>query len=185
MTVQSTTDILKQATGMSVGWSIVMIVLGFLALLLPFATGVGVSIAVGWIIFFGGFVYLAYAFTAQSAGAVIWRILIGIIYVVGGGYLAFNPGLALESLTLVMAAIFFVEGLLEIVVFFQFRVLPGSAWILFDGIVTLVLAYMIWRQWPASSAWAIGTLLGINLILSGFTRLTYSLAGRKALKAIA
>ncbi len=185
MTVQTPSDILKQATGMSIVWSVVMIVLGFLAVLLPFGTGLGVSMAVGWIIFFSGFVYLAYAFTAQSAGAVIWRILIGVFYVAGGGYLAFHPGLALESLTLVMAAIFLLEGLLEIAVFFQFRVLPGSGWILFDGIVTLVLAYLIWRPWPASSTWAIGTLLGINLILSGFTRLTYSLAGRKTLNAMA
>ncbi len=185
MTVQTPSDIFKEATGMSIGWAIAMIVMGLLAVLLPYATGIGVSLVVGWIIFFSGFVYLAYAFTAHSAGAIIWRILIGIIYVVGGGYLAFHPGLALESLTLVMAAIFLLEGALEIVVFFQFRVLPGSGWILFDGIVTLLLAYVIWRPWPSSSTWAIGTLLGINLILSGFTRLIYSLAGRKALKAMA
>jgi uncharacterized membrane protein HdeD (DUF308 family) len=84
-----------------------------------------------------------------------------------------------------MAAVFFVEGVTEIVVFFQFRPLSGSGWILFDGLITLVLAYMIWRSWPSSSAWAIGTLLGINLIVSGFTRLMYSVEARKSLKAIA
>ena len=51
--------------------------------------------------------------------------------------------------------------------------------------MTLVLAYLIWRPWPSSSSWAIGTLLGINLIVSGFTRLMYSVEARKALKAIA
>ena len=185
MTPQSTTDVFKQATGMSIGWSVVMIVLGFLALLLPFATGIGVSIVVGWIIFFSGFAYVAYAFAAQGAGAFLWRMLIGIVYVVGGAYLAFHPGLAMESLTLVMAAIFFVESMLEIVVFFLFRTLSGSGWILFDGIVTLLLAYVIWRPWPSSSLWAIGTLLGINLIVSGFTRLMVSVRARKTLKAMA
>ena len=106
-------------------------------------------------------------------------------YIVGGGYLAFHPGIALESLTLLVAAIFFVEGVMEIVVFFQFRGLSGSGWILFDGLVTLVLAYMIWRPWPSSSAWAIGTLLGVNLIVSGFTRLMYSVEARKTLKVVA
>jgi uncharacterized membrane protein HdeD (DUF308 family) len=182
---QNTTDVLKQATGMSIGMALVMIVLGFLAVFLPFATGIGVSILVGWIIVFSGFAYLAYAFAAQGAGAFLWRMLIGIVYVVGGVYLAFHPGLALESLTLVMAAIFFVEGALAIVVFFQFRALSGSGWILFDGIVTLLLAYLIWRPWPSSSGWAIGTLLGINLIVSGFTRLMYSVTARKTLKTIA
>jgi uncharacterized membrane protein HdeD (DUF308 family) len=111
-------------------------------------------------------------------------LLIGAIYILGGLYLAFNPGLALESLTLAMALMFFFEGVLETVVFFQFRSLPGSGWALLDGLVTLFLAYLIWRPWPGSSIWAIGTFLGINLITSGFTRLMYSVAARRALSAI-
>jgi len=91
----------------------------------------------------------------------------------------------LESLTLVVAAIFFVEGVIETIVFFEFRALPGSGWILFDGLLTLVLAYLIWRPWPSSSSWAIGILLGINLIVSGATRLMYSVTARKMLKAVA
>jgi uncharacterized membrane protein HdeD (DUF308 family) len=185
MTGKSNTDVFTEATGMSIGWAVFMIVLGFLAVLLPFATGIGVSILVSWIIVFSGFTYLAYAFAARGAGAFLWRMLIGIVYVVGGAYLAFHPGLALVSLTFVVATIFFVESVLEIVVFFQFRALPGSGWILFDGLVTLLLAYLIWRPWPSSSTWVIGTLLGINLIVSGFTRLMHSMAARKALKAMA
>lgn len=185
MSEQSTTDILKQIAGMSIGWAIVMVVLGFVAILMPFATGIAVSIFVGWIMVFSGFAYLAYAFGAQGAGSFFWRMLVGIAYIVGGGYLAFHPGIALESLTLVVAAIFFVEGVIEIVLFFQFRGLSGSGWILFDGIITLVLAYLIWRPWPSSSSWAIGTLLGVNLIVSGFTRLMYSVEARKTLKTIA
>jgi uncharacterized membrane protein HdeD (DUF308 family) len=103
---------------------------------------------------------------------------------VAGLYLAFNPGLALESLTLAMAIMFFVEGVVEIVVFFQFRTLSGSGWVLFDGIITPFLAYLIWRPWPVSSVWAIGTILGVNLIVSGFTRLMYSVAARKTLETI-
>jgi uncharacterized membrane protein HdeD (DUF308 family) len=185
MTGQRITDVFKEATGMSIGLAVVMILLGFLAVFLPFATGIGVSILVGWIIVFSGFAYLAYAFAARGAGAFLWRTLIGIVYVVGGLYLAFHLGLALESLTLVVAAVFFAESVLEIIVFFQFRALSGSGWILFDGILTLVLAYMIWRPWPASSLWAIGTLVGINLIVSGSTRLMYSVGIRRTVKAIA
>ncbi len=185
MNGQSTAGVFKEAAGMSIGCSIVMIVLGVMAILMPYSTGIGVSIFVGWIMVFSGFAYLAYAFVAQRAGSFLWRMLVGIVYVVGGGYLAFHPGIALESLTLVMAAIFFIEGVTGIVLFFQFRPLSGSGWILFDGLITLVLAYLVWRPWPSSSSWAIGTLLGINLIVSGFTRLMYSVEGWKALKAIA
>lgn len=185
MAEQSITGALKEATGMSIGMAVIMIVLGFLAVFLPGAAGIGVSLVVSWVMIFSGFAYLAYAFAAQGAGAFVWRILIGVAYVIGGGYLAFHPGLALESLTLVVAAIFFVEGVMEIAVFFQFRTLTGSGWILFDAIVTLILAYVIWRPWPSSSAWAIGTLVGVNLIVSGVTRLMYSVTARNTLKAIA
>jgi uncharacterized membrane protein HdeD (DUF308 family) len=84
-----------------------------------------------------------------------------------------------------MALMFFFEGVLETVLFFQFRTLPGSGWVLFDGLVSLFLAYLIWRPWPGSSIWAIGTILGINLITSGLTRLMYSVPARRTLDASA
>ena len=111
-------------------------------------------------------------------------MLIWVVYVAGGGYLAFHPGLALQSLTVVLAVIFAIEGVLELVTFFQFRVYPGSGWALFDAIVTLLLAYLIARPWPSSSTWAIGTILGINLIFSGLTVLMYSLTARRTLEAL-
>lgn len=184
MNAQGTTNVFKKAAGASIAWGIVMILLGILALFLPLATGIGVSIAVAWIIVFGGFAYVASAFAARGAGSFIWRLLIGAVYILGGLYLALNPGLALASFTLAMALIFFIEGVLETVVFFQFRPLPGSGWVLFDGLVTLFLAYLIWRPWPGSSIWAIGTILGINLITSGFTRLMYSVAAHRTLEAV-
>jgi uncharacterized membrane protein HdeD (DUF308 family) len=180
----SPTNIFKEAAGASIGWGVVMILLGIVAMLLPLATGIGVSVAFGWIVVFSGVAYIASAFAARGAGSFLGRLVIGIVYVLGGLFLAFNPGLALESLTLALALMFLFEGIMEIVVFFQFRPLDGSGWVLADGIVTLVLAYLIWRPWPGSSVWAIGTILGINLIVSGFTRLMYSVTARRVLNAV-
>ena len=185
MATDHVTTALKQATGISMAWAIAMLVLGFVAILMPFAAGVGVSIVVAWIMVFGGFVYLAYAFAAHSARAVILRSLVGIAYIVVGGYLAFHPQVALLSLTLAVAIVFLLEGITESLVFFQFRSLPGSGWLLFDGLLTLFLAYLIYRPWPSSSTWAIGTLVGINLIVSGTTWLMYFVGARKMVKAIA
>jgi len=185
MTTQSVTGAFKQAAGLSIGFSVLMILLGAFAVALPLATGIGVAMLVAWIIIFGGFAHLAYAFAAESAGTFLWRLLIGIAYVVGGFYLAFNPTLSLVSLTLVLAGIFFAEGVLRIIFFFQTRPLPGAGWILFDGIMTLVLGFLVIRNWPDSSQWAIGTIVGVNLIVSGFTRLMFSVAARKVLKAAA
>jgi uncharacterized membrane protein HdeD (DUF308 family) len=183
MSTSSATGIIRQAATASIGWGIAMILLGFLALCLPFAAGIGVSIAAGWIVVFGGILYGASAFAARGAGPFLWRLLAGLVYVAGGIYLIFHPALALASLTLALAALFLFEGVMEVLAFFQHRALPGSGWVLFNGLVTLFLAYLIWRPWPNSSVWAIGTILGINLIFSGIARLTFSLAARKALPA--
>jgi uncharacterized membrane protein HdeD (DUF308 family) len=183
MNTRSTTGIIHQATSISIGWGIAMILLGFFALCLPLAAGIGVSIAVGWIVVLGGILYAASAFAARGAGPFLWRALAGIVYVIAGFYLIFHPTLALASLTLAMALIFFFEGMMEIIAFIQHRALPGAGWVLFNGLVTLFLAYLIWRPWPNSSIWAIGTILGINLIFSGITRLSYSIAARRTLTA--
>lgn len=186
MSSQPVAKIFKDAAGASIGWGVVMIVLGLAAIILPGAAGIGVSVAVGWIIVLGGFTYIASAFAARGAGAFLWRLIIGVIYVVGGLFLAFNPGIALASLTLAMAVMFFLEGVLEIVAFFEFRSAGGgSGWILANGILTLLLAYLIWRPWPSSSVWAIGTILGINLITSGFTRVMYSVTARRVISSLA
>ncbi|MGB8030479.1 MAG: DUF308 domain-containing protein [Terracidiphilus sp.] len=173
----------KEVTGASIGWAVVMILLGLLAVILPLATGTAVSVIVSWLIVIAGVAYLASAFAGRNAGAFIWRMLIGLAYVAGGGYLALHPQLALESFTVVMAVIFVMEGVLELITFFQFRVYSGSGWVLFDSIVTLLLAFLIMSPWPSSSTWAIGTILGINLIFSGCTVLMYSLAARRTLGA--
>lgn len=185
MTTQTVTGTFKQAAGLSIGYSVLMILLGSFAVAAPLATGIGVAILVAWTMIFGGFAHLAYAFAAESAGAFLWRLLIGIAYVVGGFYLAIHPTLSLVSLTLVLAGIFFAEGVLRIIFFFQARSVPGAGWTLFNGIMTLVLGFLVMRNWPASSGWAIGTIVGVNLIVSGFARLMYSVAARKALKAAA
>jgi len=161
-----------------------MILLGLLAIILPLATGIAVSVVASWLIAIAGLAYLASAFASRGAGAFIWRMLIGLVYVFGGAYLGLHPQLALESFTVVLAVIFVMEGVLELATFFQFRIVSGSGWVLFDALVTLLLAFLIALPWPSSSTWAIGIILGINLMVSGTTVLMYSLAARKTLEAL-
>jgi uncharacterized membrane protein HdeD (DUF308 family) len=163
---------------------VVMILLGIVAVVLPLATGMAVSVVVSWLIVFGGLAYLASAFASRNAGAFIlenadWSRLRH-----RPRRDSLHPGLALESLTFVMAVIFVMEGVLELITFFQFRVYSGSGWVLFDALITLLLAYLIVRPWPSSSTWAIGTILGINLIFSGFSVLMYSLTARRTMEAL-
>ncbi|MGH9882417.1 MAG: HdeD family acid-resistance protein [Pyrinomonadaceae bacterium] len=178
-------DIFRRFTGLLIGLAVLMIVLGFAAILKPFVAGLGISLFIAWIIVFSGVVHVVYAFAARSAGSFLWRMLIGVAYMVGGLYLLNNPSIALASFTLVLAVILIAEGLFQVIMFFQLRVLPGSGWILCDGILTLILGGLIAYPWPGSSLWAIGTLVGVNLIISGFTRLMYSVAARSLISSTA
>ena len=176
-------DIFRRVTGLSIGLAVLMIVLGFAAMFKPFAAGLSISLFIAWIIVFSGVVHIVYAFAAGSAGSFLWRTLIGVAYIVGGMYLLKNPSIALASFTLMLAVILIAEGLFQLITFFQLRVLPGSSWILLDGILTLILGGLIAYPWPGSSLWAIGTLVGVNLIISGFTRLMFSVAARSLISS--
>ena len=178
-------DMLKSAAGIAIGVAILMIVLGFLAIVMPMTTGIAVSILFGWIIVVSGIMHIGYAFTAASAGSFIWRLLIGLLYVAGGIYLLFNAPLTLGSLTLIVAVVFIMEGIFLIMSYFQVRELPGSGGLIFDGIVSLVLGILIASQWPSSSVWAIGTLVGVNLLSTGFTQLFLSVGVKRAIGAAA
>jgi len=110
---------------------------------------------------------------------VLWEILLGFVYALAGLYLVANPVAGLASLTLVIAFYLLIEGILELVLSFRLRPAHGSGWLLFDGVVTLVLAVMIWSTWPSSAVWVVGTLIGISMVFSGMTRLMLSLAVRR------
>jgi uncharacterized membrane protein HdeD (DUF308 family) len=158
---------------------VLLVIFGMLAIAAPFLAAVAVSVVIAWLIVLAGVVHIALAFHAHGAGTTIWRLLVGIAYLCFGGYLIVHPVLGVASLTLLLASLFLIEGVLNIVSFFKMRGTQGSSWVLLDGIVTLLLGGMIYMQWPSSSAWAIGTLVGVSLIFSGVTRIALSLAVRR------
>jgi uncharacterized membrane protein HdeD (DUF308 family) len=114
----------------------------------------------------------------------IWKLLVGIAYLCFGAYLILHPVIGVASLTLLLASLFLIEGILNIVLYVKMRPIHGSTWMLIDGIITLLLGLMIYMQWPSSSAWAIGTLVGISMIFSGVARVMMSFAVRKATNTI-
>jgi uncharacterized membrane protein HdeD (DUF308 family) len=177
-------DIMRQASTWSIVWGVLLIIFGMLALGSPLVAAVAVNVVIAWLIVLAGVVHLILAFHAHGAGSLIWKLLVGIAYLFFGAYLIMHPVLGVASLTLVLASLFLVEGILDIALFFKMRSMQGSSWVLIDGIITLLLGLMIYLQWPSSSNWAIGTLVGVSMIISGVTRVMLSLAMRKATDAI-
>jgi uncharacterized membrane protein HdeD (DUF308 family) len=177
-------EMIRHASSVSILWGVLLIVFGAAAVALPFLAAVAVNVAVAWLIVLAGVVHVVLAFRAHGPGSMIWKLLVGIAYVCFGGYLILHPVLGVASLTLLLASLFLIEGVLDIVLFVKVRPIRGSTWVLFDAIISLLLGGMIYMQWPSSSAWAIGTLVGISMIFSGVARVMMSLAVRKVTNAV-
>jgi uncharacterized membrane protein HdeD (DUF308 family) len=173
-------EMVRHASTVSILWGVLLIVFGMVAVGAPLLAAVAVNALVAWLIVLAGVVHLMLAFRVHGAGSVLWKLLVGFAYLCFGAYLIVHPLLGIASLTLVLASLFLIEGILNIVLFVKMRPIHGSTWVLIDGIVTLLLGLMIYMQWPSSSDWAIGTLVGISLIFSGVARVAMSLAVRKA-----
>jgi uncharacterized membrane protein HdeD (DUF308 family) len=183
MNATSIGTIAKQEVRWSIIASILMIVAGVLAIIVPSAAGIAVTIIVGWLLVFCGAAHLVFGWHTRTTGGLVWEWLMGILYILVGGYLLFHLAAGLASLTIVLAIYLFLGAVLEFVLSFKLRPLPGSGWFLIDGIMSLILAVLIWRTWPSSTPWVIGTLVGISMLFSGVARLALSLqvrAGRAA-----
>ena len=171
--------VLKHVSGWSIAWSIALIGLGVLAAALPWATTLGFAMIVGWLLIFSGAVQVLHAFQSKGVGHIVWKLLIAILYLVIGFYALAHPLISLAALTLLLVIFFFGEGITDIAAYIQNRKLPGAGWILLDGVVTLLLAALIWWHWPSSSIWAFGLLIGISMIMTGVTRLMITMAARR------
>lgn len=185
MSTSSLGAIAKESVGWSIGLSVLMILAGVLAITIPPAAGIAVLVVVAWLLMFSGAAHLVFAWHTRTAGGVIFELLVGILYLLVGVYALLHPVAGLASLTLVLAIYLFVEAVLELTLSFRLRPMPGSNWLLFDGIITLVLAILIWRSWPSSTEWVIGTLVGISMLFSGAARLSLSLAARRMVAKLA
>jgi uncharacterized membrane protein HdeD (DUF308 family) len=174
------TELSSLGSGKSIVWAIVVILFGFLAIALPLATSLGVVIVIAWLILLAGGFQLIHAFQSKGIGSTLWKVVVAILYVAVGIYFLLNPLLGVASFTLALAIFFVAEGGLDLVIYFQNRTAGGAGWILLNGIITLILGIMVWRQWPSSSLWLIGTLVGFSMIMTGTARLMISLAARRA-----
>jgi uncharacterized membrane protein HdeD (DUF308 family) len=155
MAEHSPVEIVRHASTLSILWGVLLIVFGILAVGSPFLAAVAVNVVIAWLIILAGVVHVILAFHAHRAGRLIWKLLVGLAYLFFGAYLIMHPVLGVATLTLVLASLFLIEGILDTVLFFQMRSLRGSGWVLVEGIITLLLGLMIYLQWPSSAVWAI------------------------------
>jgi uncharacterized membrane protein HdeD (DUF308 family) len=173
----------------SAGWSILaaalMIVVGFLAIIQPAITGVFTAVFLAWVLIFSGVMHFIFASqTHTRGGSMWWEIFVGVLYIAIGVYMLGHPALAVTALTAAIAAYLVIEAVLEFALAHQFRGMKGTGWLVFHGIISLILAWLIFRAWPVNSAWVVGTLVGISLLFSGVTRLVLAMSVHHVTKAL-
>ena len=178
-------DALRENSGWAIAIGILLVIAGILAIGSPFITGLAVTVSVGALLILSGVGQCLLAFQAGAFGRGLLIFLLGLIAVIAGGYMISQPVSGLASLTLFLAAYFIVTGILTIITSLQLRPASGWGWMLANAIVTLFLGAMIWQQWPLSGTWAVGTLFGVQMLMTGFSLLTTGSAVRQLTHAAA
>jgi uncharacterized membrane protein HdeD (DUF308 family) len=171
--------IAKKSSGWDMVLALVFILLGIGAIVEPGVAGLAVAVLVGWVLILGGIAHLVSVFGGGGVGRVIWQSLIGIAYVVCGLFFVTHPLLGLGSLTLFLAAVVLMEAVFESFAYFRMRSVHGSGWLLVNAFFSFLLSALIWTGWPSSSIWAVGTLVGIKLLMTGGSRMAFGLSSKK------
>jgi uncharacterized membrane protein HdeD (DUF308 family) len=171
------------------GWflalGIVLIIAGLAAIAFPLMGTIAAKILLGWLFLIGGVMMIMHAFQAPGWQGFLWELLTGILYAFAGAYLAFFPFTGLITLALVLSVLFIIEGIFEVIMAIRVRPHDGWGFLLLSGIAALAVGVLIALGLPGSAEWALGLLVGINLLFSGWSYVFLALAGRAHEGAVA
>jgi uncharacterized membrane protein HdeD (DUF308 family) len=152
-------------------WLMVSAILALLggaaAIVVPALATLTMTIFIGWILVYSGVVMAIHSWTQRAAGRTWERALQALLALVIGIYMVLFPGAGALSLTLLLVIWFVIGGGLQLAGARQLRGLPGAGWMLFGGVLAILLAVLIALDLPSSAAWAIGLIVGVNLIFWG------------------
>jgi uncharacterized membrane protein HdeD (DUF308 family) len=158
---------------------IVMMVLGLLAIAVPEVATLAITLFIGWLFFIGGIFRTISVLQHRSMPGFAWSLLIAVLAILLGLILILRPIAGVLTLTIWLIVFFIIEGIAAIFLAIEHRRhLPSWGWVLLSGLVDLLLAYLIWDGWPSSAAWAIGLLVGINMVFVGLSLIMTALAAR-------
>lgn len=178
------TETVRAYRVMFLAQGIIMMVLGAAAIVWPQISTIAVDLFVGWIFLLSGLIGLATMFFASSVGGFLWSLLTAALSLFVGVLLVWHPVAGAVTLTLVLIAFFIAEGIFQVAGAVQHRAaFPDSwGWLLMSGIADLVLAGMLISGWPSSAAWALGLIVGLNLITSGLAIVMVASAARSLMR---
>ncbi len=159
---------------------IVLVVLGLLAIVVPVVATLAVAILIGWLLLISGIVGLITTFMARQAPGFWWALVSAVLAIAAGIVLLIWPVGGALSLTLLLVVFFVIEGVASIMYALEHKKELSGRWglMLASGIIDLVLAVMIYAGLPSTAAWALGLLVGINMVFGGSSLIAMALYAR-------
>ena len=174
----------KQNAGWLMVLGVVTLIAGFLSIASPLISGLGVTVLVGIAMVIAAVARTVGAFRAASFGQGALAFIGGILTLVAGVLLVARPGIGLATLTLLLGGVLLVDGVAGAVLAFRVRPEKGWGWMLFSAVMAVVLGFLLLKEWPLSGQWAIGTLVGINLVFAGFSMISIGSSARTVAKRL-
>jgi len=179
------TEMFNRELNRSLGWlvalGILMILLGIAAIVEPFIATIVVARVLSWTLLFAGIVRMVHAIQFRRQRGFWLNLLVGIFYAIAGILLLSNVFQATLTLTIAFGAVILAQGILEVIAAFKVRPEPNWGWLLFSGIIAIILGILIFYRWPFNAIWLIGLFAGISFISSGVWMIAIPLAIRKHL----
>jgi len=169
-----TTPTISSEISKRAGWAVFMGVLtaliGAAMIVYPLATATASTVFLGSALLIAAGAHVIFAFHSQTVGSFVGKLLTGLLYGLAGiGLLAF-PGLGVLTLTVVLGAMLIADAILETGIAFSIPAGTGRGWFFFSGLMSLLLGIMVLAEWPSSSIWAIGTMVGAAVLFNGVSR---------------
>jgi uncharacterized membrane protein HdeD (DUF308 family) len=153
------------------GWfkiiGVAMLIVGLLAVILPHIATLTVQILIGIILLIAGILNAAHALTIRKWRAVTWEMLLTLLFLIAGILFITYPMSGAFALTVILGFFFLILGILKIQSALAWRERPGWGWLLISGLVSILLGIIIILGLPGTALWAIGLILGIDLVFSG------------------
>jgi uncharacterized membrane protein HdeD (DUF308 family) len=184
MAIQNLTD----DVGKHASWSIVMgiltALLGMFLIAYPLGAATITTLLLGLVLIFVGIAQFFFALHSQTAGKFFGKVLLGVLYGIAGVILAFFPLVGVAALTVLLGTVLLVYAGVATATAFALRPVEGWGWFLFDAIISFLMAMLILTRYPSSSFWAIGTLVGVAVLMGGISRIMIASRIRRAIPRI-
>lgn len=180
MTIPTTIKEVQKRSAWAIFMGVLTAALGLFLIVYPLAAATITSVLLGWLLIFVGLAQLVFALYSQTVGNFFLKVLSSFLYGAAGMSLAVFPIAGVAALTGILGALFLAQAAVLTAIAFRLRPMDGWGWFLADAVTALLPGILILANWPSSSVWAIGTLIGVSVLMSGISKIIVTTKLRRA-----